>query len=171
MENNLFATIIYHTTFSRNLELKRYISCLVFDEDSLKLFRRYSGRKTVHSALRNARRLTEKNTEELLNDLQRRSIQYNLTAALSTRRQCLNTVTGTSSLNPCPTFEFVDAMHPTNLSPVENHVICKVYDWRMTGPEEPTDSYLRFSRRQSAVARSSEEATVVILPRLSASQK
>jgi hypothetical protein len=32
LESNLFATIIYQTTISRNCELKRYISCLVFDE-------------------------------------------------------------------------------------------------------------------------------------------
>jgi hypothetical protein len=32
LESNLFATVIYQTTISRNCELKRYISCLVFDE-------------------------------------------------------------------------------------------------------------------------------------------
>jgi hypothetical protein len=159
-KDNLFATIRYHATISRNWELKRYISCLVFDEDSLKLFRQFSGRKTIHSALKNARRLTEKNAEDLLNDLQSRSIQYNLAASLSTMRQNLRTVAGTSSSNPRPTFEFINTTHGDNLSPVEDHVICKVYDWRKTGPGEPTESYLRFSRRQSAITKSSEERTV-----------
>jgi hypothetical protein len=74
-KEGIFAAIVYHTRITENWELKRFISCLAFDEDALRLFREYSGGKTPHIALKTARRLSERKVEELLQDLQSRTIQ------------------------------------------------------------------------------------------------
>jgi hypothetical protein len=150
-EDNLFASITYHTGISDNWELKRWLSCLVFDEDALRCFRHYSGRKTKHIALTQAKRRSERNAEDLLEDLQSRSIQYNLAAALSNTTQSLRPVAGTSSSNLCPSFEFFEKDYRSN--PSAGKVFGKVYDWRKTGPREPIDSYIRFSRQQSPVTK------------------
>jgi hypothetical protein len=158
--DKLFATIVYHTTISENWELRRFISCLVFDEDALNLFRIKSGLKTKHPALRNARQFSAQNAEDLLKDLQGRSIQYNLAAAISSTRQHLRTVAGTFSSNLCPNFEFVDAARHIGEPLVERDVISKVYEGQNSCPSEPADSYLRSSLRRDAVTQSSGEATV-----------
>jgi hypothetical protein len=151
-KNNLFATIAYHTSISDNWEVKRYLTCLAFDEDALRLFRQYSGRKNKRIiALTKARRLGERNAEDLLKDLQSRSIQYNLAAALSEKRQCLRPVAGTSSSNLCPSFEFFDKACWESSS--VSNIFSKVYDWRKIGPGEPTDSYIRFSRQQKSITK------------------
>jgi hypothetical protein len=154
----LFATIVYHTEISSTWELKRFISCVVFDKEALDGLRTHSKRQTSHIALTNAKEFTRMNAENLLEGLQRHPIETNLAAAMARRGQYLRKVAGTPSGIQRPTFEFVDA--------TEQHVsvvydlVRKVYKWRKTGPEEPVDSCLRFSRHSFSLTNTPEVPTV-----------
>lgn len=140
----LYATIVYHTEISKNLELQAFISCIAFDEEALVALQSYTARKTRHRALANARGLSRINAERLLGGLQQLSIESHLAAAIVQRRQHLKTVAGTRSTDFFPTFEFVDesASGYVRIEPL----ISKVYNWRKAGSREPTESYLRVSR-------------------------
>jgi hypothetical protein len=147
----LFATIIYHTEISSTWELRRCISCAVFDREALDELRASKNRKGGRAALLNTKEFSRKNAENLLHDLQRLPIEANLAAVIACRRQHLCKLAGTPASKQCPTFEFVnthdDIFQPRVLA--EYELISPIYDWRKiaSSPEEPADSYLRFSRR------------------------
>lgn len=156
---NIFATIVYHTRITENWELERSISCLAFDEEALRLFRQYSGQTTPHPALQAARKLSERNAEDLLQDLHTRTIQYNLAAALAEKKNLLRTVAGTSSSNQYPTFEFF-AQSDSRSTSIELDVTSQIYSWSKSGPEEQEDTYIRFSRQANVVPNLSGERAV-----------
>ena len=83
-QSHLFASITCHTIIDHSWELKRVLSCAVFDEYALNLLRKQTKRKTATlTVIRNARRLRKDNAEALLNDLKSRPIQQTLAAAIA----------------------------------------------------------------------------------------
>ncbi|KAE8448451.1 hypothetical protein EG329_009516 [Mollisiaceae sp. DMI_Dod_QoI] len=149
---NLFAVIIYHTEISREWELQRCISCAAFDREALDALQSFAKRQGDRAALPNAKEFSGKNAEDLLHDLQCLPIEANLAAAIACRRQHLEELAGSPSSKP--TFEFVET-HSTDTSRpcllVESELVSPIYNWRRkaSSPQEPTDSYLRFSRHSA----------------------
>jgi hypothetical protein len=108
-------------------------------------------RKGGRAAFLNTKEFSRKNAENLLHSLQRLPIEANLAAAIACRRQHLCKLAGTPASKQFPTFEFVNT-HDDTFQPrvfAERELISPIYDWRKitSSPEEPADSYLRFSRR------------------------
>lgn len=148
----LFATIIYHTEISNTWEPRKCISCAVFDREALDELRSLTKRPGRRGALLNAKEFSRENAVNLLHGLQGLSIEASLAAAIACRRQHLHEIAGTPSSKQCPTFEFVDTHSVDTCQPMvlaESELISPIYEWRKisSSPEEPADSYLRFSRR------------------------